>query len=197
MVRHRREPIVKKQLLWVVFRLIALDFMICTGMSLNGVKIFGTIIITVRRLMVVLGKVVEIVKTGCCAGVRGSAMPPITALRLVSTFGRTLATSASAVFGLFVRLRGLLSPLLFCSFALYSSFFFTFLVASGDSIYFFALVDALPTKKPGFLLFLWSTAKDIAKNPVSGHLCVSLVWENHCHFVNAFILFYKIELMQR
>ena len=46
-------------------------------------------------------------------------------------------------------------------------------------------MDALATKKPGFLLNLWSTARDIAKNPVSGHLCVSFVWENSCHCVNA------------
>ena len=56
-------------------------------------------------------------------------------------------------------------------------------------------MDALPTKKPGFLLNLWSTAKDIAKNPVSGHLCVSSVWENHCHCVNAFCIDKSAEIV--
>jgi hypothetical protein len=56
----------------------------------------------------------------------------------------------------------------------------------GKSLSLCQCFGCTPTKKPGFLLNLWSTAKDIAKNPVSGHLCVSLVWENHCHCVNAF-----------
>jgi len=75
-----------------------------------------------------------------------------------------------------------------CSFALllFSLLFFPFPLSPLVTRFIFGTPGCTPTKKPGFLLNLWSTAKDIAKNPVSGHLCVSLVWENRCHFVNAF-----------
>jgi hypothetical protein len=98
MVLHRRELLVKKQLLWVVFRLMPLDFMICTGMSGNGVKMFGTIIIMVRRLMVVLGKVVEIVYSGCCMAVPGGALRSIAVVPFVSGVRRTLAMMGTSVF---------------------------------------------------------------------------------------------------
>ncbi len=51
---------------------------------------------------------------------------------------------------------------------------------------FLALLDALPTKKPGFLLFLWSTAKDYRQKPGFCHRGVSRGWEKHCQVANAF-----------
>ena len=81
----------------LVFRLIALDFTICTGMSGNGVKIFRTFIIKVRRLMEVPGKVVEIVITRCCVVVPGTNLRSIAVVPIVTSTRRT-ASGGAGVF---------------------------------------------------------------------------------------------------
>ena len=105
--------------------------------------------------MEVPGKVVEIVITRCSVVVPGTAMRSIAVVPFVTTTRRT-SGGCSGVFAL--RLLRFLprpsfpgedSSLLFCPFALYSSLFFTFLVASGDSIY-FGTRGCTPDKETGF-----------------------------------------------
>jgi hypothetical protein len=45
----------KKLQKWGAFQPMILAYAICTGMSRNGAKTIGTVIIRVRRLMAVLG----------------------------------------------------------------------------------------------------------------------------------------------
>jgi hypothetical protein len=62
----------------------------------------------------------------------------------------------------------------------------------------FGTPGCTPDKETGFFTLSVEYSEGLSsKNPVSGHLCVSPFWENYCHFANAFIELYKIELMQR
>ena len=76
--------------------------------------------------------------------------------------------------------------------------FFPFPLSPLVTRFIFGIPGCTPDKETGFFTLSVEYSKGLSsKNRVSGHLCVSPVWENHCHCVNAFIQLYKIELMQR
>src|SRR4028119_1002482 len=69
-VVNRMDFAAYKQWMWGVFPPIPLDFMICTVRFGNGAAISGTVTMTAHRLMEVLGKLEQIITTGCCVDVR-------------------------------------------------------------------------------------------------------------------------------
>jgi hypothetical protein len=60
----------------------------------------------------------------------------------------------------------------------------------------FGTPGCTPGKETGFFTLSVEYSEGLSsKNPVSGHLCVSSIWENHCHCVNAFCIDKSAEIV--
>ena len=110
-------------------------------------------------------------------------------LRLCGPLGLVRGFSCSGCFGFFVVLvfpaRTLLGYFALLLFTLLSfSLFWSPLVTR------FFLHSWMHSRQRHrvFYLICGVQRRISSKNPVSGHLCVSSVWENPCHCVNAFCL---------
>lgn len=95
--------------------------------------------------------------------------------------------SRSGCFGFFVVLVFPARTLL-CYFALLLFTLFSFSLFWSPLVTRFFLHSWMHSRQRNrvFYSFCEVQRRISSKNPVSGHLCVSFVWENHCHCVNAF-----------
>jgi hypothetical protein len=79
---------------------------------------------------------------------------------------------------------------LLCYFALLLFTLFSFSLFWSPLLtgFIFGIPGCTPDKETEFFTLSVEYSEGLlSKNPVSGHLCVSFVWQNYCHFVNAFI----------
>ena len=97
-VMGQKENIEKKQQMWEIFHPIVLACTICTGMSGNGVRMFGIVVMMERLLMEVLGYMEVIVVIEFFVAAPGTWILGGVALRSATTITRSRRSTSILVF---------------------------------------------------------------------------------------------------
>ena len=107
MLRAQRANIVRRQRRSGSSHRMRLGCTICMGMFGNGAPIPGIKIMRAHQRMEVYGSLVELLHSGCCAGVRGTTILKTAARPTVTGTNRTTGTTTTACEWLLVPRREL------------------------------------------------------------------------------------------